>query len=151
MLFNSLHFLVFFPIVTLLFYLLKHKYRWILLFIASTYFYSAFFLPYIFILYFIIIIDYVCGILIENSKKIKPITEINFIDELKKNNSNFTYNGELKNFGVVINTDLSTNGGIHWFSIFIDFTVTPITIEYFNSSFLLKILLSLHLIILCKC
>ena len=67
MLFNSLHFLVFFPIVTLLYYLIKHKYRWILLFIASTYFYSAFFLPYIFILYFIIIIDYVCGILIEKS------------------------------------------------------------------------------------
>ena len=68
MLFNSLHFLIFFPIVTLLYYLLKQKYRWILLFIASTYFYSAFFLPYILILYFIIIIDYVCGILIENSK-----------------------------------------------------------------------------------
>ena len=68
MLFNSLHFLVFFPIVTLLYYLLKHKYRWILLFIASTYFYSAFFLPYILILYFIIIIDYICGILIENTK-----------------------------------------------------------------------------------
>ena len=68
MLFNSLHFLIFFPIVTLLYYLLKQKYRWILLFIASTYFYSAFFLPYILILYFIIIIDYVCGIFIENSK-----------------------------------------------------------------------------------
>ena len=72
--------------------------------------------------------------LIENSKKIKPITEINFVNELKKNNANFTYNGELKNFGLVVNTDLSTNGGIHWFSIFIDFTATPITIEYFNSS-----------------
>ena len=68
MLFNSLHFLVFFPIVTLLYYLLKHKHRWILLFAASTYFYSAFFLPYVLILYFIIIIDYVSGILIENSK-----------------------------------------------------------------------------------
>lgn len=65
MLFNSLHFLIFFPIVTLFFYLLKQKYRWILLFLASTYFYSAFFLPYILILYFIIIIDYGCGILIE--------------------------------------------------------------------------------------
>ena len=52
----------------MLYYLLKHKYRWILLFIASTYFYSAFFLPYILILYFIIIIDYICGILIENTK-----------------------------------------------------------------------------------
>jgi len=65
MLFNSLHFLLFFPIVTLLYYLLPHKWRWILLFLASTYFYSAFFLPYILILYAIIIIDYVCGLLIE--------------------------------------------------------------------------------------
>lgn len=65
MLFNSLHFLYFFPIVTLLFYVLPHKWRWVLLFCASTYFYAAFFLPYILILYAIIIIDYVCGLLIE--------------------------------------------------------------------------------------
>lgn len=65
MLFNSLQFLLFFPIVTLLYYLLPHKWRWVLLFLASTYFYSAFFLPYILILYAIIIIDYVCGLLIE--------------------------------------------------------------------------------------
>lgn len=69
MLFNSIHFLIFFPIVTILFYLLKHKWRWVLLFIASTYFYSAFYLPYILILYVIIIIDYICGLLIEKSDK----------------------------------------------------------------------------------
>ena len=69
MLFNSIHFLIFFPIITILFYLLKHKWRWVLLFIASTYFYSAFYLPYILILYVIIIIDYICGLLIEKSDK----------------------------------------------------------------------------------
>lgn len=67
MLFNSLHFLVFIPIVTLLFYVTKHKWRWILLFLASTYFYSAFYLPYILILYLIIIIDYACGLFIEKN------------------------------------------------------------------------------------
>ena len=67
MLFNSLHFIFFLPIVVLLYYLLAHKYRWILLFIASSYFYSVFYLPYVFILYAVIIIDYVCGLLIENS------------------------------------------------------------------------------------
>lgn len=67
MLFNSIHFLFFLPVVTLFYYLLKNKWRWILLFIASTYFYSVFFLPYILILYAIIIIDYVCGILIHKS------------------------------------------------------------------------------------
>jgi Ulp1 family protease len=35
---------------------------------------------------------------------------------------------------MVVNTDTSKGGGIHWFSIFIDFEATPITIEYFNSS-----------------
>lgn len=68
MLFNSLHFLAFIPIVTFLFYLTKHKWRWILLFLASTYFYSAFYLPYILILYLIIIIDYVCGLFIEKNE-----------------------------------------------------------------------------------
>lgn len=40
----------------------------------------------------------------------------------------------MKYYGVICNTDLSSNGGKHWFSIFIDFTANPITIEYFNSS-----------------
>jgi D-alanyl-lipoteichoic acid acyltransferase DltB (MBOAT superfamily) len=48
-----------------MYYLIPHTWRWILLFFASTYFYAAFFLPYILILYAIVIIDYVCGLLIE--------------------------------------------------------------------------------------
>ena len=39
-----------------------------------------------------------------------------------------------KTFGVVINTDVRTGGGIHWFALFCDFRKTPYTIEYFNSS-----------------
>jgi alginate O-acetyltransferase complex protein AlgI len=41
MLFNSLHFLVFFPIVTLVYYLLPHRFRWVLLLAASYYFYMV--------------------------------------------------------------------------------------------------------------
>jgi len=65
---------------------------------------------------------------------IKPITEINFVDEINKVNNYLTYNKELKYYGMVINTDKSTGRGLHWFSIYIDFTKSPITIEYFNSS-----------------
>ncbi len=68
MLFNSLQFIFFLPVVVLLYYLLAHKYRWILLFIASSYFYSVFYFPYVFVLYAVIIIDYVCGLLIERSE-----------------------------------------------------------------------------------
>ncbi len=65
---------------------------------------------------------------------IYPITEINFINECKKENCLLTHNGDLNYYGIVFNTDTSNNSGLHWFSIFIDFTSDPINIEYFNSS-----------------
>ncbi|MCC6815853.1 MAG: MBOAT family protein [Saprospiraceae bacterium] len=67
MLFNSIEFLIFFPLVTLLFFLLKHKYRWILLLIASCVFYMFFIPQYILILFVTILIDYVAAIYIEKS------------------------------------------------------------------------------------
>ena len=39
-----------------------------------------------------------------------------------------------ESFGVVLNTDVRTGGGIHWFSLYAQFNVDPITLEYFNSS-----------------
>ena len=61
------------------------------------------------------------------------IKEINFVEELQHPNK-LTYNGKLKSFGVVVNTDVSSGRGIHWFSIFMDFSSSPFTLEYFNSS-----------------
>jgi alginate O-acetyltransferase complex protein AlgI len=67
MLFNSFEFLVFFPIVTLLYFLLPQKLRWFHLLLASCIFYMYFIPVYILILFFTIAIDYVAGIMIENS------------------------------------------------------------------------------------
>ncbi|RFZ85958.1 MBOAT family protein [Mucilaginibacter terrenus] len=67
MLFNSLHFVVFFLVVTPLYYILPHKFRWLLLLVASCYFYMVFIPVYILILLFTIIVDYFAGILIEQS------------------------------------------------------------------------------------
>lgn len=67
MLFNSIEFLVFFPLVTILFFLLPHRFRWALLLVASCYFYMAFVPKFILILGFTIIIDYFAGIYIEQS------------------------------------------------------------------------------------
>jgi D-alanyl-lipoteichoic acid acyltransferase DltB (MBOAT superfamily) len=67
MLFNSLEFLLFFPTVTALYFLLPHRFRWILLLVASCIFYLAFIPIYILILAFTIVIDYFAGILIENA------------------------------------------------------------------------------------
>lgn len=67
MLFNSISFLIFFPIVTFLYFLLPHKFRWVFLLIASCIFYMAFIPIYIFVLFFLIVIDYGAGIKIEQS------------------------------------------------------------------------------------
>lgn len=67
MLFNSLQFLIFFPIVIILYYLLKHRYRWLLLLVASCVFYAAFIPSYLLILFAVILIDYFAAQGIERS------------------------------------------------------------------------------------
>jgi len=71
MLFNSVGFLFFFPIVTIVYYLLAHKYRWIWLLAASCYFYMAFVPIYIIILGGTIVIDYFAGIWIAKTNDYK--------------------------------------------------------------------------------
>ena len=68
MLFNSIEFVIFFVLVTSLYFLLPHKYRWFLLLAASCYFYMAFVPVYILILFFTIVIDYFAGIWIEEAQ-----------------------------------------------------------------------------------
>jgi alginate O-acetyltransferase complex protein AlgI len=65
MLFNSLEFFIFFPIVVALHYILPHRYRWVLLLLSSCYFYMVFVPVYILILGFTIVIDYFAGRLLE--------------------------------------------------------------------------------------
>lgn len=65
MVFNSLHFLVFFGLITSAYFLLNHKHRWLLLLLGSCYFYMAFVPMYILILGFTIVIDYFAGIYLE--------------------------------------------------------------------------------------
>lgn len=68
MLFNSYQFLIFFPIVTILFWVLPHRFRWFHLLMASVLFYCAFLPVYVSILVITIIIDYFAGILIYRAK-----------------------------------------------------------------------------------
>ncbi len=67
MLFNSIEFILFFPIVTIGFFLLAQKFRWLWLLIASCVFYMVAIPEYILIILFTIIVDYFAGILIEKS------------------------------------------------------------------------------------
>lgn len=67
MLFNSLAFLLFFPAVSALYFLLPQRFRWLLLLLASCYFYMYFIPVYMLILAAIIVVDYLAGIAIERS------------------------------------------------------------------------------------
>ncbi|MBI5836270.1 MAG: MBOAT family protein [Candidatus Eisenbacteria bacterium] len=64
MLFNSIQFLIFFAVVTALFFGLPHRFRWAMLLAASCWFYMAFIPVYLLILVFTIVIDYFAGIAI---------------------------------------------------------------------------------------
>ena len=68
MLFNSLDFLIFFPLVTIIYYLLPFHGRVLWLLAASAYFYMAFIPAYILILAVTIVIDYFAAFLIQNSR-----------------------------------------------------------------------------------
>ncbi len=68
MLFNSFHFVFFFVVVTSLYFILPHRFRWMLLLGSSCYFYMAFIPVYILILGFTIVIDYFAGILLEDTE-----------------------------------------------------------------------------------
>ncbi len=73
MLFNSFSFIVFLPIVFVLYWALPHKFRWFLVLVASYYFYMSWNARYVFLILFTTIISYASARLLENerSKKIK--------------------------------------------------------------------------------
>ncbi|HEX8530951.1 MAG TPA: MBOAT family O-acyltransferase, partial [Cytophagales bacterium] len=68
MLFNSLAYLLFFPAVTLLYFLLPHRWRWVHLLLASCFFYAAFVPAYLLVLGFTIGVDYAAGLLIARAR-----------------------------------------------------------------------------------
>lgn len=66
--FNSIEFLVFFPIVSIAFFLVPHKYRWVLLLGASYYFYMSWRPKYIVVLLAMTAIGYLAGVWLARDK-----------------------------------------------------------------------------------
>jgi alginate O-acetyltransferase complex protein AlgI len=71
MLFNSIEFAIFFPVVTLIFFLLRQRWRVHWLLAASCFFYMAFIPAYILILLVTILIDYFAGIYLERVEDLR--------------------------------------------------------------------------------
>ena len=62
MLFNTYNFAIFLPIVVILYFLIPHKFRWILLLAASYYFYMSWKMEYIFLIMISTLVDYLSGL-----------------------------------------------------------------------------------------
>ncbi|MCR5014668.1 MAG: hypothetical protein K6A28_07855 [Bacteroidales bacterium] len=86
MVFNSIEYLIFLPLVVLLFYVMPHRFRWMLLLAASCVFYMWFVPKYILILLITIVIDFSAGLLMEKHadapKKKKTYMVISIVSTL---------------------------------------------------------------------
>lgn len=65
MLFNSLGYIIFFPCVTITYFLLPHRFRWAMLLLASLYFYMAWKPEYVLLILVCIVVNYSAALVIE--------------------------------------------------------------------------------------
>ena len=72
MVFNSFEFLIFFPAVLLLYFILPHKARWIILLAASYYFYISWNFSLVWLILFTTSVSYASSIIIGSLKKRHP-------------------------------------------------------------------------------
>ena len=83
MLFNSIDFLLFFPIVTILYFLLPHRVRWVWLLCASYYFYMCWNAKYALLIALSTVITYFSGLLIEGLARQKKLwVALSFLSNL---------------------------------------------------------------------
>ena len=72
MVFNSIEFLIYFPVVLYLYFILPKSFRWVMLLIASYYFYLSWKVSLIWLIVFTTAISYVSSIFIQNLKDKYP-------------------------------------------------------------------------------
>lgn len=73
MLFNSLQFFIFFGIILTIYYFIPRRFKWILLLVASYYFYMCWKWEYIFLIVISTIVDYITAIKIEQKPHYKKL------------------------------------------------------------------------------
>lgn len=78
MLFNSMEFLIFFPVVCLVYFIFPHRFRWLWLLVASYYFYMCWNPTYALLMGASTIITYISGLLISYSNRDKNETRKRF-------------------------------------------------------------------------
>lgn len=68
MLFNSVSFAFFFPIVFIVYWSMPYRFRWMILLISSYYFYMSWNLKYVLLIFGTTVVSYISGRLLENGK-----------------------------------------------------------------------------------
>lgn len=71
MLFNSLRFGIFLPIVFVLYWIVPQKFRTFLILVVSYYFYMSWNVKYVFLIFFVTLVSYISGRLLEKEKREK--------------------------------------------------------------------------------
>ncbi len=69
MLFNSIDFLIFFPLIVLVYYIIPYRFRYIWMLLASYYFYMQWHPAYIFLLFGTTVVTYMGGLMIEKKRE----------------------------------------------------------------------------------
>ena len=79
MLFNSISYFIFFPVIFILYWLFPHRYRWLLLLVASYYFYMSWNVKYVFLILFTTIISFIAAICIEKEENVQRKRMVLFV------------------------------------------------------------------------
>ncbi|MEM7129581.1 MAG: MBOAT family protein [Chloroflexota bacterium] len=129
MLFNSAHYLLFLPVVALFYYLIPFRWRWVLLLVASYYFYISWKPEYIVLILVSTLIDYFVGIGLGS-------TNIEWKRRLLLGTSLFTNLGILFSFkylGFFLNSYSMIGGSLPPVTLdYIDTIILPVGISFYT-------------------
>ena len=85
MLFTSLEYIIFLPLIVILYYIIPVKFKWFLLLVASYYFYAAWDPRYIFLIIFSTLVAYFSSYMMsrkEDKKSRKPFLIASFVTDI---------------------------------------------------------------------
>ena len=91
MLFNSLHFALFLPIVFTLYWISPHRFRWMILLLSSYYFYMSWNVKYVVLIVFTTVVSYFAAIMMEKTKSARKKQLILFVSLLLCLNTLFVF------------------------------------------------------------
>ena len=115
MLFNSVDFLIFFPIVVFVYFLIPKKIKHIWLLVSSYYFYMCWNAKYVMLLLFSTVVTYLCGVILQTLKQHQQ--EIKHVVVLKK---------------LCVTVSFVLNLGILFFFKYFDFAIENLNIFLSN-------------------